>query len=145
MEVRIEAAGVTVTDLEPVVVPLVDVTGRSFQIYARVTDDEKRLAAGMSVTGWVPTGARAPYLTVPRAAVMRDGTGFYVFAGRPGHGGAMAAMRVAVDVLFSVGDRFVVAGGGLADDDRVVVEGNERLYPMMPIRFADDAPVGGNG
>ena len=39
----------------------------------------------------------------------------------------------------AAGDRLAIRSMGLADGDKVVVEGNERLYPMMPIRFAGGA------
>jgi hypothetical protein len=40
---------------------------------------------------------------------------------------------VSVQVLFPVGTRMVVASREIKAGDVVVVEGNERLFPMMPV------------
>ena len=42
-------------------------------------------------------------------------------------------MPAAVTVLFPEGDRFVVRSPELKEGDQVVVEGNERLFPSMPV------------
>ena len=42
-------------------------------------------------------------------------------------------MPLKIRTLFPLGDRVVVEARGLEPGDLVVVEGNERLFPMMPI------------
>ena len=95
----------------------------------------------MSATGWVPTGERAAYVTLPRDALLRNEAGFYVFVARPGPGGVFSAVPSQVVVLFETDERVAVQTRDLADGDLVVVEGNERLFPMTPISF--DPPAAG--
>ena len=130
----------------PRIVPLVDPIARTFSAYVRIEDEEGHLAPGMSVNGWVPTGQRREFLTLPQDALLQNDAGFYVYVARamPSLGpGAAAAAPVMVRFLFQSDERIVVEGRELKDGDLVVVEGNERLFPMMPITF--DAPSGGSG
>jgi RND family efflux transporter MFP subunit len=135
IHVEIEAAGRFVEPTPPTVVPLVDATARTFNIFVPVADPENQLAPGMSVTGWVPTGARAEHLTLPRDALLRNQAGFFVYVARRNGPGPASAVPVKITVLFEVDDRVAVAAPELDDGDQVVVEGNERLFPMMPITF----------
>jgi len=92
------------------------------------------VAPGMSVTATVPTGAEAEHLTVSRDALLRSATGPYLFvAVGGGEGKPATAAMVAVEILFSVGDRAAVKGRDLAAGAKAVVEGNERLFPGAPI------------
>ena len=73
--------------------------------------------------------------------MLRNETGPYGYVARGGDGGAEGdfasapanAIVVRVKVLFPLDDRFVIDSTGLDEGDLVVVEGNERLFPMMPI------------
>ena len=51
-----------------------------------------------------------------------------------------SAAPVQVEVLFQTAERAVVRGGALRPGMELVVEGNERLYPMAPIQ---PIPAGG--
>ena len=116
------------------VVPQVDPRARSFYVVLGLDDETGRLAPGMSVTAWVPTGRSAERLTVPKDAILRNDAGSYVYVARGDAPNEPAkAMAVRVEVLFPVADRMVVSAAGLEAGDLVVVEGNERLFPMTPI------------
>jgi len=135
VQVRIDATGETRPPQIPRFVPLVDPKARTFRLIVRVEDKAHRLASGMSVTGWVPTGRPDQYLTVPRNAILRNQVGPYVFQAQTTGEGPAVAQPVQIDILFEVGDRVAVPAGQLAPGDLVVVEGNERLFPRMPISF----------
>lgn len=120
------------------IVPQVDQRSRSFRLVGRVRDIEGGLAAGLSVVGWVPTGTSGEHLVVPTDAVMRNDMGAYVYVARQMGEGPAKAMPATVEVLFEMPGRVVVAAGGLHAGDRVVVEGNDRLYPTAPV-----TPIGG--
>ena len=162
----IEATGQSLIINEKRVIPEVDPRARSFTVVATLGDNQPRgrLTPGMSVTAWVPTGRNAERLTVAKDAVLRNETGPYVYVARGGGGGARPAGRrerrgvaddsgpapanailVRVKVLFPLDDRFVIDSTGLVEGDLVVVEGNERLSPMMPIiplrRDASEPPA----
>lgn len=141
---EVEAAGVTTGPARPIVVPDLDRASRTLQAYLRVRDDEGRLASGMSAIGWVPSGPAARHVLVPRDAVNRGEAGFFVYSVRAGGESAEAAMPVPVRILFQTdGFTAVRAAGGLDAGELVVVEGNERLFPMMPVRYEPPPPVDG--
>jgi RND family efflux transporter MFP subunit len=146
VQVSIDAIDRSVPATVPVVVPNVDRVGRSFKVFIRIEDDTGVLAPGMSVTGWVPTGDEAKFLTVPRNALLRNDAGYYVYVARSSGPGPAQAAPMPVAVAFEAGERVAVHPGALSPGDLVVVEGNERLFPMMPVSFAPpDAQSAGPG
>ena len=54
--------------------------------------------------------------------------------------GPALAVVARVRVLFPHGDRWVIESDELREGEAVVVEGNERLFPMSPV-----APGGAGG
>jgi len=117
------------------IIPQVDPRARRFTLIARIEDPDGMLAPGMSVTGWLPTSARARRLTVSKDAVLRNDAGSFVYVVREGTGdGPAQAAAVMVDVLYPIGTRYVIETDRLRAGDRVVVEGNERLFPQAPIK-----------
>jgi RND family efflux transporter MFP subunit len=144
---RIEATDQTLSVTERRVIPVVDPKARSFTVVAALDNDDGKLTPGMSVTAWLPTGRLVEQLTVAKDALLRNTAGTYVYVARGGSGesagGPATAMPVSVEVLFPVADRMVVASRDMKAGDQVVVEGNERLFPNMPIApqvRPDDAP-----
>jgi RND family efflux transporter MFP subunit len=132
---RVEATDETITVTDRRVIPVVDPKARSFTVVAVLDNADGKLTPGMSLTAWLPTGQLTQHLTVSKDAVLRNEAGAYVYVARGGGGpGASAsAVAVSVQVLFPVADRMVVASRDIKEGDLVVVEGNERLFPMMPI------------
>jgi len=125
------------------ILPDVAAQGRTFPLIAGLPADPA-IAPGMSVTASVPTGARAEYLTVGRDAILRGDTGAYVYVAKPTAPDAPhTAVFVPVEVLFRNGDRAAVRAPGLAPNDLVVVEGNERLFPSAPL--LPQPPTGDDG
>ncbi len=143
--VRVDAAGRSWPPARPVIVPLVDPEARTFPAYLWVEDPSGLLADGMSAIGSVPAGQAALRTLVPRDALLQNAAGFYVFVVRDTGQGPPAAMPATVRVLFDLDD-VVAVSGPLAEGDLVVVEGNERLFPMMPVTpvpaDADNAATG---
>lgn len=129
----------------PRIIPQVDSTGRAFQAVVRLPDPEGLMAPGMSVTGWVPTGQKGEYLTVPRDALLRNQADFYVYVARQSPDGPAMAQPVTVIIEFELPDRLAVRSPMLQPGDLVVVEGNERLFPMTPIMFENPAGEEGAG
>ncbi len=116
------------------VVPMMDPRARTFFVVATLDDPEGSLTPGMSVKAWIPTGETAERLTVHRDAVLRNEAGAYVFVARAAGPNAPAvAMPVPVTELFPWEDRVVIDSAALGAGDPVIVEGNERLFPMMPV------------
>ncbi|MHC5002986.1 MAG: efflux RND transporter periplasmic adaptor subunit [Planctomycetota bacterium] len=147
VSVVVEATGGTVEAKDRRIVPVVDVRARTFTLVARLDNEDDHLSPGMSVTAWVPTAGMAEHLVVPKNAVLRNEVGSHVFVARASGESGHAAMPVPVQVLFGEADWFAVSAAGLVPDDLVVVEGNERLFPMMPVApvRGGDAAAGGAG
>ena len=111
------------------VVPEIDPRSRTFRTVLRIMkDDGLSLASGLALTAYVPAGARAPRLLVPKDAVLRGEAGPFVYAVRDG-----IAVPVNVRIAFPAGADVALEPGALEDGAKVVVEGNERLRPMTPV------------
>jgi RND family efflux transporter MFP subunit len=138
VKVSVEATGQMIEAQRLRTVAMVDPRARSFSVVGMLDDADGALAPGMSITGWIPTGATAQRLTVSSDALLRNDAGAYVYVARGGSApgaepGPSMAVPLGVRVLFPAGNRVVVEAEGLNPGDSVVVEGNERLFPMMPI------------
>ena len=113
---------------------------RTFPIEVRLDDQNGSLKPGMTVTAEVPLNQESELLTVPRDAVRFTPQGAKVWAAVPGEGEMPMAVPLPVEVLFGVGDRFVVEPGAatmgrpLTAGSRVVIEGAERLFPTQPLQ-----------
>ncbi len=85
-------------------------------------------AANQDVIIHVPLGRERDVLTVHKDAVLHRGGRYEVFV----VGDDGTAQLRPVSIGDAIGTRFVVRDG-LAEEDLVVVRGNERLYPGQPI------------
>ncbi|MCL4210571.1 MAG: efflux RND transporter periplasmic adaptor subunit [Phycisphaeraceae bacterium] len=143
---RLESTGEIIEVSGARVLPSVDPRARTFTLILTLDRLERLAAPGMSATAWVPTSERERRLTVPKTAVQYADTGAMLYVVRDGPGGAIAS-PVKVDIRFPLTDRFVVQSPELRPGDRVVVEGNERLFPGNPITPmpADGAGASGGG
>jgi RND family efflux transporter MFP subunit len=134
---RVEATDQTISVTDRRVIPVVDPKARSFMVVAAIDNADAKLTPGMSVTAWLPTGQLTEQLTVSKDAVLRNEAGAYVYVARgggdEGAGGSASAVAVSIQVLFPVADRVVVTSRDIRAGDLAVVEGNERLFPMMPV------------
>lgn len=114
-------------------VPDVDPRVRTFRLIGTLPEGSS-IVPGMSVRADVPSGERATHLLISPDAILRSETGPYVYVAAPSpQGGGQAAMLTPIEVLFHSGGRAAVRSPRLAPGALVVVEGNERLYPMAPI------------
>ncbi len=132
--VHIEATDQDYTSSSTRVIRDVDPLARTFSLIVRIEDDEDVLSPGMSVVAWLPTGASVEQLTIHKDAILRNETGAYVYVVRSTSPEQSHAVAVPVQTLFDVHDRVVVQAPGLEAGEVVVVEGNERLAPMQPVR-----------
>jgi RND family efflux transporter MFP subunit len=140
IEIRVGSgdAGFAMKDYR--VIPDIDLRGRAFRVVGKAST-EIPLAAGMSVIAMVPTGEQREMLTVHRDAILRNQVSSFVYGVIPGGEGKPAvAAPIDVELLFQTETRAVVRSAQLRAGTEVVVEGNERLYPMAPV-----APIRGSG
>jgi len=135
VDLRIDAADVSVTERITAVVPDVDPLSRLFRVRITLANEDERLRPGMAVIGFISTGRTEPMLTVPKDAVLRDDAGEFVYFNA---GGVSAPARVTT--LFAVGDRVAIRSLSLPPGAQVVIEGNERMFPGQPLVILNGDP-----
>lgn len=111
------------------VVPEADPVNRGITVIADILDPANRLVPGLSVSAELPVTDLSPRLMVPSDAVVTTYAGPSVFRATPGDGDLPIAERIPVEVLFQREGEVFIASGQLSEDDPIVVEGNERLFP----------------
>ncbi len=140
VEVRVDAAGLRQEVADVVLIGLGDPVARTFPARIRLTNSDGRLRPGMSASASVPTGAEERALTISKDAVLRGDTGPFAYFDQ----GGVAAVA-PLDIRFATSDRVVLSPGRLRPGMRVVVEGNERMYPSQPLIDLDAAASGTPG
>ena len=119
------------------VVPDVDPRSRRYVLKADFDAGEKIIVPGMSVSCAIASSERTTYKMIPSDALMRDNGGAYVYKVSEQPNVGSISMPVPVKLLFIDGDRVAVVSQSLMENDQVVVEGNERLRPMMPLQVLE--------
>lgn len=120
------------------IVPAVDPMSRLFPVRIAVPNDRNILQPGMSVTAMIPTGAKQEMLTISKDAILRDDAGEFVFMAVPNEQQPDSpfkeiAVPVRITRQFAIGDRVAIMPGGMPPGARLIVEGNERMFPTQPI------------
>lgn len=128
IEIDIPALGQRLTGTLVEIVPTADSLSRLFPIRVKVNDPEGRLRPGMSLSALVPTGERAPSLTISEDAILRGPAGEFVYFDAGGTSQVAPIVR-----LFSTKDRVVIRSPVLQPGMLVVTEGNERMFPGQPL------------
>ena len=132
-KVKQSATGQTFTPTKVTRVPEVNDRSQLFTLVATVPNPDRKLSPGESVTGIVPIGKSAEHLRVPLNAVVYSAHGTLIYVvQKPLIDDALpTASPVSVRIAFARnGSAFIVAdNAGFSADDRVVVEGNQRLLP----------------
>ncbi len=137
IEVDVPALGERLTGTLIEVVPAADSLSRLFPIRVRLEDPKGRLRPGMSLSAYLPTGERAPSLTISEDAILRGPAGEFVYFDAAGVSQVAPIVR-----LFSTKDRVVIRSPVLQPGMLVVTEGNERMFPGQPLNVlnADQFP-----
>jgi membrane fusion protein (multidrug efflux system) len=97
-------------------------------------EPERQLIDGMFVTVFVEGVEPVQAVVIPRAAVLQDQGGNFVFVVGPEN----RAQRVTVALGRSIGDQVVIEGG-LQGGETVVTEGVQRVRPGQPVAPAPAA------
>jgi RND family efflux transporter MFP subunit len=143
VELRFDSTSEVRATRDVTILPSVDLLGRTFETIVRFRNDGT-LAPGMSVVAWVPTQQTQEVITVPKSAILHADAGPYVYVVRAGSADApMTAEFTSIDILYPLEGRMAVRSPVLMTGDRVVVEGNERLFPNAPITVAESPTAAG--
>lgn len=115
----------------------VDPTTGNFLLRVVVANPNALLMPGMYVRAVVGEGTRPQGLLVPQRGVTRDakGAAIALVVGADGK-----VEQRELQVSRTVGDQWLVEGG-LADGDRVIVEGLQKVKPGMAVKVVDAAPA----
>lgn len=126
------------------IVPQTTDLSRTYPVRFAVSNPDGALRPGMSATAMVPTGETGNAVLVPKDAVLRDDAGEFAFAAIDG-----VAVPARLTRRFAVGEFLAVESAILRPGVRVVVDGNERLFPSQPLLEAmpdgSARPLGAGG
>jgi multidrug efflux pump subunit AcrA (membrane-fusion protein) len=135
IEIRIDAIpGRTFQGTVEAIVPLADRLARTFPVKVRVDNEEGRILPGMAARAGIPLPSPVASLAVPSDAIVRTEAGFVVYVVR----GGRAALIPVVPGLSE--DGLVEVRGELAEDEPVVIRGNERLRPGASVEIVPAGP-----
>lgn len=119
-------------------VPVTDPGARTFLLRLLVDDPQGRLLPGTSARAEISLaqgGANA--VAIGRDALLRQPDGSHSVYVVEDDGGRVVARRRTVRILHDQDGRVAVAGGGMAQGDRVVIRGNEALIDGQPVNVVE--------
>lgn len=111
----------------------VDPLSRSFQWTAVLQAGIKTVFHGSALYAQVPTRDKEELLWIPVDALLKNDSGAFVYKVMAGPQGKMV-LPMPVKVLYRQGEKAYLQTGALQLGDQVVIEGNERLFPMTPVK-----------
>ena len=111
----------------------VDPLSRSFQWTAPLMAGKNNVCHGSAVFAQVPTSEKEELLWIPTDAVLKNDAGAFVYKVLAGPAGKMVLPR-PIQVIYRQDGKAFIQRGALQIDDQVVIEGNERLFPMTPVQ-----------
>lgn len=114
------------------ILPDADPRSRNYHLVAPLSNSDNLLYPGMALNASVPNGKRSEQLVISSDALMRNAAGFFLYKVQTGPQGSIA-MPIPVTIIFRSGADAIISSPGLAAGDAIIVEGNERLFPMMPV------------
>jgi len=116
--------------------PSLDPRSKTFKVIADLREIPPGAMDGASVIGEVAIGSTTNRIWIPGDAVLKNEVGPYVYKVQKGPMGTIA-LPVPVHILYRVGSQTVINPGSLAQGDQVITEGNERLFPNMPVKVLE--------
>ncbi len=109
------------------IVPVADVSTRTFPVEMQIKQSDG-LIEGMRIDVQVPLLKEQNSLMVPRDAVIKRFGQTVVFVNKNG-----TAMMMPVEVIGYKKNQAAIVAKGLQENMKVVIKGNERIFPNMPI------------
>jgi len=116
------------------VINQIDPRARTFKVIAEIS--HPGFMPGMSVSAWLATNAKSSTLMVPKDALIQRGGSYFVYKVNT-VGDKQSAQSVPVKVNFHRSGWVAIDSVVLANGDKVVTEGNERLMPGPVVAVPD--------
>lgn len=124
----------------------IDPRTRLFPVIIELDDQNGAMVPGQSVHAELPVSAPDSLLVVPVDAVVESFSGAHVYKAAPQKEGEMPiSEKVPVEVKFRKNAMVFLSAETLKVGDRVVVEGNERLFPGTPLMVSRKEDMEGEG
>jgi len=138
--IKLTATGKMVMATELIPIPDADTSSRTVQMIAVLPDPDNLLVPGLSVSAELPVTEKMEQLVVPVNAVVQSYAGPGVFVPQESPDSPLpVARRVEVEVLYQADGYVFIRSKDLKEGDKVIVEGNERLFPFQPLMIQEAA------
>lgn len=118
---------------------LLDPSSKTFQWLGRLEKSDRLLMAGLDIEAHLPLSEQAQVLTIDNNAILKNDAGAFVYKIASGPQGSMA-LPTPIVIEQRMGQRSIIAAGALKAGDKIVNEGGERLFPMMPVSIVGAQP-----
>jgi RND family efflux transporter MFP subunit len=146
--VRRSSSGQVITPHKVEIIPQVEPLSQLFTVIATISNPNRKLVSGESITGVLPIGNLEPHWCFSTDALIRSESGDFVYVVvKPDKEGALPGSRkIPIEVAFERGNKayVTVSSSGFTEGDQVIVEGNERLMPgqslMVKVREVVSMP-----
>ncbi|MDP0490363.1 MAG: efflux RND transporter periplasmic adaptor subunit [Verrucomicrobiota bacterium JB023] len=138
-DITLSVNGATYQAINARPLPEADPSSRATVLIADLADPTHSLLPGLSVTAEIAVSEDQNYLVVPTDSIVTTYAGPAVFRASSQGEGPPIAERLPIESLFQRDNLAYLAPRGLKEGDLVVIEGNERLFPMTPLAF--EAPT----
>ncbi|MGJ8694893.1 MAG: efflux RND transporter periplasmic adaptor subunit [Verrucomicrobiaceae bacterium] len=136
--VTVTATGQVITSSSLTIIPEAEESTRTLQVVLTLPNPEGALLPGLSVSAELPVTSSEKRLAVPINAVVQGYAGPGVFVATESEGSPLPiARRLPVEVLFQDAGFVYLKSDDLNAGDRVIVEGNERLFPSQPLLISE--------
>lgn len=126
LSIPLQSANALATSHKVKVINQVDPRTRTFKVIAEI--NHPGFIPGMSVSAWLATNEKSSTLMVPKDALIQRGGSYFVYRVNT-DGDKQFAQSVPVKVKFHRSGWVAIDSAVLANGDKVVTEGNERLIP----------------
>ncbi len=134
--VAIDALKTTFDGTVKHVIPQAQEGARTFPVEIEVANPDGMLKAGMFARATVIAGPAQKMVAVPKDAIVQRHGVSYVMVVQPGQQGTMA-VPTPIELGASSETWIGVTGGGIDENSRVVVRGNEGIYFPSPVVVAE--------
>lgn len=114
------------------IAPRASETTHTFPVIVAIDQPDARLGGGMLVRATAYLADTFRSLAVPKDAIVRQGDRTLVYAMIDGK-----AASIPVRISSAEGSLVAVEGEGLSEGLKVVVRGNERIFPGSPLRVSE--------
>lgn len=132
--ITLSAIGQVIKSKKLTLVADADTSTRTLQVIALLPNEDGQLTPGLSVSAQLPVTEKSERLSVPVNAIAQSYAGPGVFVATPQKGSPLpVARRVEVEILYQENGIAYLISDELKENDQVVTEGNERLFPFQPL------------